>query len=575
MLSWDAPLGLVLLVLLVPMGLALWRALVQLRARRDRYADPELLGRMARLPREASEAMRLGILLMAFALAAIALAGPRWGASLQGRLAGEVPSLVVACDVSRSMGVQDGSPTRLEAARDTINGLLDNLTGWRTGLIAFADDAQVFCPMTSDTAAVETLTARLKPGMSELKPGTNVEAAITKALSQLEGRPGAILLVSDGEALSGNASLAAQAAAKVGVPIFTAVVGTPDGGQIPTGTDLFGQPTYRMGKDGAPVISHSDATSLEALAKATGGRFVAASQTGASEQVLAALRQRWAGDGNGREGIPLYQLPLALAILLLLTDGIYSRRAGLRRLIRFKPLVGMYVALFGLSQQAFTWPWTGLGAVRSASSAYQHGQWDQAQKDLGQAIAQHPDDWHIAYDLGCVRYQAGNFEGAAQAFSSALDHLKGGDRSGAWIQYNLGNALFRQGEAKGDRRARWSEAVSHYQAALKLDPQDADARYNLDLVTRRLKELPPEKPKGGGKQEHQGAPKEPNQDGQGLPNDAEIQATLDALQHEERQHQAEQAPQVPTPPPVSASDLLKQLVNQAANHEALSDRPDW
>jgi Ca-activated chloride channel family protein len=573
MLSWDAPWSLLALGLLIPMVLGLWRALWGLKARRDRYAERDLLRRIARIPEDASEALRLGVLLAAVLLAILALAGPRWGGHLGARLSGEVPSLVVACDVSRSMGVQDSNPDRMQAARDAIAGVLDNLSDWRAGLIAFADDAVVFCPMTSDVSAVETLSARLKPDLTELKPGTNLEAGLDKAIAQLAGRPGAILLVSDGEALSGDADQAAQAARKAGIPLYTACVGTPEGGPVPTGKDLFAQPTYRLGRDGAPVVSHANPQAMEALAKATGGLAVSAKEPGAAERLLSALHTRWSAEGTGSEGTPLAIWPLGLAVLLLLGEASYARRHGLRRLWRFRPVLGLTLVLGGLSQQAFTWPWTGWGDVRSAASAYQSGRWSDAESRLEQAAARHPDDSRVAYDLGCVEYQAGHFEPAAKAFTTALAHAPKGDRAASWLHYNLGNALYRLGEARGDARTRWTEAIRHYQAALDLDPSDTDARYNLDLVERRLKQLPKDRSKGSGKPQPSGTPKAPDQ--QNLPSDAEIQATLDALQHEERQHQAEQAPVPATPPPESASDLLKQLVNQAAHHEGFGDRPDW
>ena len=58
--------------------------------------------------------------------------------------------------------------------------------------------------------------------------------------------------------------------------------------------------------------------------------------------------------------------------------------------------------------------------------------------------------------------------------------------------YNLGNAEFRVGEADSNpqqRTAIWEQAVQHYDAALKLNPQDKDAEFNRDVVKKRLEEL--------------------------------------------------------------------------------------
>lgn len=582
MLSWDQPLILWALLLALPMAFSVARMVRALRARRDRYADPDLMAEMKVSASLASPSARLAMLILAFSFLVVALAGPRIGGRLGARLPGELPALAIAVDVSKSMGVQDLGRARMEVARDAMDGLLVNLSGWKAGVVAFADDARVFCPMTSDLSAVKTLTARLRPGMAELKQGSNPENAVRTALSQLEGRTGAVLLVSDGEPLAGTLAKAADEAKRAGVSVYVLGLGTPSGGKIPDGQDLFGEPVYRTLGDGSPAISRADQAGLQALARTTGGLYLDASRPGASERILAHLNSRWGAGSEGSEGVLLYQIPLALALALLVLEAGLSNRLllpfkarlllerALRRTRRGAPLA---LALLALSQTAWTWPWQGMPEAQKGASAYASGQWKEARQALVEAAKARPDDPKLAYDLGCAHYQAGDFEAAASAFGRAAELLPEGDKTLPWVRYNRGNALYRLGEAKGERKVRWQAAISEYKAALKQNPKDADAVYNLELVARRLKALPEEKQQGGASGQKQ-AP--PTQTGGGdvIPNQAEIQATLDALQHEEQRFQSEVRRNEPPPEPSSASDLLKQLVDQAAKGQG-AQRPDW
>lgn len=582
MTSWDHPLWLWALWLLLPMGASLARMLWRLRSRKDRYADAELLTEMrVRVP-EREEALRLGLLIAAFACLIVSAAGPRVGGKLGSRLPGEAPTLVVALDVSKSMGVSDVAPSRMEAARTGVGILLDNLPGWRVGLVAFADEAMVLCPMTSDVSAVKTLSARLKPGHAELRQGSNLETALQVALGQLRGRPGAILVASDGEELAGEVRKILPELKKGQAIAYAFGVGSGTGGKIPDGQDLFGEPTYRTDRTGTPVLSRANLRILETLATETGGVYADGTAPGAAEDILAALRARWGTEAVAESGRSLYQWPLVVGLLLWLASILLEYRARLsfgshlslaKAFRRLSRMAGLLLALAALSQTAWTWPWAGMQEMQRAGKAYGAGRYDEAKRTLEAAVKAHPEDSRLLYDLGCARYQAGDYSGASKAFGAALEKLPEGAKTEAWLRYNLGNAEFRLGESRNDKRKHWQKAVEHYQAAVKLDPQDADASYNLDLVKKRLKELPPQKAQGGGAQQQEKP--EPAPGGESLPNEAEIQATLDALQHEERKLQEAVKQPDPVEPPTSTTDIFKQLMNQSTKQNAFSDRPDW
>lgn len=579
MFSWDHPFALLALWLVLPAAWILLLDRHSLRSRQARFADLPLFRRMnIRLPKT-SELAGIALKLAALFLLILALAGPRVGGRLGARVPGERPAVVLLLDVSKSMGATDTAPSRMEVAHAKLETVIGLLEGWRASMVAFADDAVVFCPMTTDRGATQALLQRMKPGMKELKQGSNLENAIRMALAQLQGRPGSILLATDGESLSGDPAKAAAEASKAGVPLYIVGVGTREGAMVPDGADLFGAPVMKRGRDGVPVLSHADPEGLNDLAKKTGGSLVDGATTGAGELLARELKQRYGSDGVLEQGESLFQWPLALALILLLLEDLMTHRRSAQFGIHlslarfasgFKRMSGLILVPLALSQMAWTWPWAQGLEIQRAAGAYEKGDWKGALAILEKAHAMDPDNPHLRYDLGNAQYQAGKYEGAVHAFSKALEALPNGSKTQLWAHYNLGNALYRLGEAKGDRKSNWTEAIEHYEAVLKLDPKEEDARFNLELVKKRLKELQPEQDTGK-KASNNGEPT-PDPNGAALPNDAEVQATLDALQHQEKQHQAElEASPAPAPPPTTG-ELLKQLMNQGMNQ---SDRPDW
>src|SRR5207248_2845328 len=58
--------------------------------------------------------------------------------------------------------------------------------------------------------------------------------------------------------------------------------------------------------------------------------------------------------------------------------------------------------------------------------------------------------------------------------------------------YNLGNTEYRLGieaQAADKKQAEWEQAIGNYESALKLNPKDEDAKFNLELVKKQFEEL--------------------------------------------------------------------------------------
>ena len=167
-------------------------------------------------------------------LALIAAARPQWGLREE-TVIQRGRDLIIALDVSRSMLAQDVHPSRLLRAKADIQDLLREMRGDRAALITFRGRAVQLCPLTTDYGYLEQI---LNDVTVESAPRgeTDIGDAIRKSLAAFESDQGshqAIVLISDGEDLSGKARAAAEEAKKKGIVIFTVGLGDPQGASIP------------------------------------------------------------------------------------------------------------------------------------------------------------------------------------------------------------------------------------------------------------------------------------------------------------------------------------------------------
>jgi Ca-activated chloride channel family protein len=130
------------------------------------------------------------------------------------------------------------------------------------------------------------------------------------------------------------------------------------------------------------------------------------------------------------------------------------------------------------------------GSPASALREYKAGQYDQALKEYEQLLQRKSDDPRLHFNAGTAAYRQRQFEEAAKQFDAALSSpdLK----LQAPTYYNRGNSLFYLGQNIPDPKQRtdaWKKALQDYQSAMKLNPKDADAKYNFDFVKKRLEEL--------------------------------------------------------------------------------------
>lgn len=308
-----------------------------LRARREkaltRLVAPALRQRL--MPKTANLwGLQAWLMILGLALCLLAAARPQWGKSTE-KFVERSRNVVVAIDVSRSMLAADVRPNRLERAKADVADLIDSLEGDRCALVAFRRTGVTLCPLTSDRGFLRSALEQMTPE-SAPRGETDLGSAIRAALDALDPAAddhNAIIVISDGGDLRGEALQNAEIAKKRGIPIFTVGIGDPKVGA--TLQDESGRPLKYKGE---VVKVKLEETALKAIAEASRGRYVPLATAGTAETTLGAiyrkfLRQVAAKEQNEAEqrAAERYQVFLAPGLVLLILGACLSRGRFVRR----------------------------------------------------------------------------------------------------------------------------------------------------------------------------------------------------------------------------------------------------
>ena len=442
---WAAPL------LLALWGL-LWRRQIESGQWRS-HCDPHLLPHL--LHGEGGQPRRLPLLLLGLGwlLALLALAGPVWERLPQPLFKPREP-VVIVLDLSRSMAAEDIRPSRLARAKQKVLDLLKRSGSGQTGLVAFAGDAFVVSPLTDDAATVAALIPALTPETMPVQ-GSRPDRGLRQAAALLDHADlgaGTVVLITDGDAAPSESFRAAQALAEAGHRLSVLGVGTPQGGPVPAPGGGF-----VLDGAGQPVLARLTREPLQAL---TGFGVGVYAELTADDSDL----ERLLGAGVQR------QLPGAARALERTSEQ--WREMGPWLLVALVPLAALafrrgwlFVLAFlfvGLPPSAHAFEWADLWQRPDQRGAAALTQGDAAR---AAALFESPA-WQ-----GTAHYRNNDFAAAADAFA----RVPGADGA-----FNRGNALARQGELKA--------AMAAFEAALKQDPDHADARFNRDLVKKLLEQ---------------------------------------------------------------------------------------
>ena len=389
-------------------------------------------------------------------------------------------SILIALDISRSMDAADVAPSRQAAARAWLARLVDRASPRAVGLILFAGEPLLTCPLTSDLGAlrrarfVEGQAQRAIPGGSVLGP------AIARAVVAFgDGRARrTLIVVSDGEDTGSGVAEAIAAAKQAGVVVHTVGVGTVQGVAMPVRRPPPGE---LVAPNAETRVTKLEDKPLRELAAATGGVYLA----GVDDHSLTLLAGRLRAPRGPEQAA---QTMWWTALLLIAFACLALEQLWPERRVRVVAVtVASLLILLAPSQAGAADGWD---AIREGNAALDRGRTREA-IEVYRRAAQDGDVAAVAwFNVGVALARQDDPKNAAMAFArSAAFYRTDGERARA--HYNRGIMLERTEELEESARA--------FIAALRYDPSDDDARINLAIVRARLersrsKQPPPPSP---------------------------------------------------------------------------------
>jgi Ca-activated chloride channel family protein len=269
--------------------------------------------------------VKFGVRTLYFVLIIVAILGPSFGA-MKKEIKTIGKDIFILVDISASMNARDIPPSRLEKVKYDIRQLIKQFNSDRIGLIVFAQDAFVQCPLTYDQSALllftETINTQLLP-----RSGANYAPALQLALSKLktkenpnlpEKRAQIILLISDGEDFSDNIGPLYRDLNRAHVRVFSLGVGSENGAYIPLAKG------YITDKKGKRVISKLNAERLAEIAGNTNGQYFEIGERSSEIPRLISAVNAIEGERQETRTVDVrankYYYPLFLALVFIMLD---------------------------------------------------------------------------------------------------------------------------------------------------------------------------------------------------------------------------------------------------------------
>jgi Ca-activated chloride channel family protein len=481
------------------LALALWFFARRRRRIAALFGEHRMLARLGGAELRRFPLGRFLLIVPAGATLAFAAAGPRWGvrAAEGSTLALNV---VLATDISRSMLAEDVEPNRLERSRLFARRLLRELRGDRFGLVVFAGRAYVLAPLTIDHSAIELYIDALDPNMVS-QGGSSLASALTQATdlvrgSDVGGGDRAVLLLTDGEALEERDAVlaAADRAARAGVRVIPVGIGTTNGATVPDVDPSSGKVVgVKHDEYGEVVISRLDDELLSDVARRTNGTFVRIDDAAGLTRVIAELRNMQRGQGENTQRVEARErfwiFALVALLLLALDTLLHSGRRSRPRSAAARTAAPKYARAAVLALVVFGATGFGIGDFERGNRLYRAGKYEDAVAAYQKVLASGKATPQLHYNLATALLAVGRFSDAEQHFQAALQGVDPELRQRTF--YNLGNRFLRDGREQSDlqRQGQLLEgAIDAYKRALRLTPEDVDAKWNLELALREKKE---------------------------------------------------------------------------------------
>lgn len=224
--------------------------------------------------------------------------------------------IVFLIDVSRSMSTRDAVPSRIGQARALVRDIMSQAASERFGIVVFAGNAGLECPLTNDYAFVRDQLKDAGPDSVTLggtRLGDALRFAARFAFDDASRNARELVVLSDGGDDDNDAAKAAAALSDLAdrkIRLVTVGVGDRAAGGLVPQSELDPAPFLYNGK---PVVTKLDAAALQALCAAASGCLYTDVRNPAIRRII--LRKTV----SQADTFPLAAAFLALAAALLLT----------------------------------------------------------------------------------------------------------------------------------------------------------------------------------------------------------------------------------------------------------------
>lgn len=513
MTLFAEPRAFVLLAVLPALWLIGRHALRQRAESLRRFGDPALLAMSSGLIGRPAGPFSALIRLVTLIALIVALARPEWGREPR-TLARTGRDLIVALDLSRSMRATDVGGTRLNAAKRLAWQLAAARGGDRIGLVIFGGAGFLQLPPTSDLATFQLFLDQasfddIGDPATDLAAGLRVaERVLRREGTAIESR--AVLLLTDGERSEGPLDPILELYQKARLPVFAVGVGTNVGARIPADSGSASGP-WHLDNIGRPVVSRLDSVALQRIARESGGTYARWDDPAALETMtsaLATLQARVLASQPAEEPTERYQWPLIVAVLLLILDGALGARRtpdsrlapAARKSTGFVPSHSQAAQAVGGALVLLLLSCTGQArqAVRGRQ-LYEQGKYLEAYEAY-QSVLRQQGGSELRYNAGNALYRLKQYSEAGKSWREAMGGAS--DKLKEESFYNMGNAFVRAAEDANALSGYLERAVDAYEEALRLNPGDQDAKWNLEIALLRRGDPGEEGSRGRGRADY-------------------------------------------------------------------------
>jgi tetratricopeptide (TPR) repeat protein len=406
----------------------------------------------------------MALVLSAFALADLAKPEANSNIKLKGI------DVMIALDVSNSMLADDIKPNRLERAKQVVSRLIDKLGDNRVGLVIFAGKAYLQMPLTIDHSAAKMYLASASPDDVPTQ-GTVISDALKMCYSSFnteEKKYRSVILITDGEDHDEDAISVTKKMVDAGVITNTVGLGSAQGVMLrdPKTGD------YKKDEDGNPVVTSLNEDELKQIAQNGQGTYQHMSN---ADEVADNLQRKLSGveeKGTSTNSLTVYKhyfwIFLLAAFIFLIIESVTPE---IKRKAKIPALFFLFLLFSTLSYSQDV-----NKDIIKGNDAYKKNDYNSAAQAYKSALNKSSQNPIASYNLGNSLYKNDKSEDAISSYDNTIRNA-GNIPLKQKSYYNKGVAFQKQNKLP--------ECITAYKSALKIDPNDEDARQNLERALKQ------------------------------------------------------------------------------------------